>query len=131
MIKLLTKYAGFFADFGVARTLIADLRNLEVKFTDAVKKANDMRGNVEDSIKQEISFAQGALPPSVVIQAPIFYGTPKVSLTLEIQLERKGHEAVYSFYCMELESVKQDTAISIINSQVNDLKNLFVCVEQI
>lgn len=131
LIKLITKYAGLFASFKDARDLINNLRNLDVKFTDTVKKTNDMRGNVEDAMKQEIAFAQGELPASIIINAPLFYGTPAVKLTLEIQLERRGHEAGYSFYCMELESTKQATAKAIIDSQVADLKNLFVCIEQI
>ncbi len=129
-IKFIRQRAHHFGDLKAATEMIGLFRNFEVRFETVRKKADDTRGKIEDMLSDEIKFVTGEIPKNITITLPLFCGCPARTLSLEIELQRRGNEASLAFYCMELETMIRQDAESIMVEQVRPFKDLFVCFEK-
>lgn len=128
--NLVRRYAHLFPTTEECRDLMQKLDNFQAKFTTLVEKADDRAGNTKDLVQQAIEFTRGELPKVFNLLAPIYSNTTAVPLVLDIEVDKQGNEAVFSFYCLEYEKVRVDQAAALILNQVNEVKDKFVCIEQ-
>lgn len=118
-------------DEAQAKKLIELLRNFEVEFAEVARKADDRKGNTDLEVKQSITFKKGEIPKNLAIVLPLFKGTDKKTVSLELELERRQGEVQYAFYSLQLEAMLRNEADTIIDGILTDFSDLFVVVEEL
>jgi hypothetical protein len=130
-VDFIRKRAHHFGSVKEAQDLISLLRNIEVTFETTKKTADDGRGKIENALNDQLLFKRNELPKDMRITLPIFNGCPSVTLHLEIELKRKGHDPALAFYCLELETMKREQAKAIMEEELAPFAGLFVQLQEI
>lgn len=116
-------------DINEAKNLIKSLQNFMVKFEQEVTKTDDRKGTTEDSVKNSIKYHKGELQNILALSMPLYVGTDKVDFTVEIEIDRDGTTPVFSFYSLDLEVQLKETSEHLINTELEDLRKDFTCIQ--
>ena len=100
-----------------------------VKFEHEVTKTDDRKGNTEDSVKNSIKYHKGELQNTLALSMPLYVGTDKVDFSVEIEIDRDGTTPVFSFYSLDLEVQLKEIAEQLINTELEDLRKDFTCIQ--
>jgi hypothetical protein len=130
MEALIMKRAHCFASEEIAKGLLANLRNFEVKFEQFVEKADDRQGNKKDAHSEALKFTKGEMPKEFHLSLPIWKHTLKQELVLEIQIDKgPGNMPVYSFYSMDADLRQREVAEAVIRMEINAISQDYATLE--
>ncbi|MBN8821307.1 MULTISPECIES: hypothetical protein [unclassified Spirosoma] len=100
MAKLFKMNRSAFEVQSTAMSLVSDLQNFKAKVQREIEKATDNRGNATDLRNQAV---QSNLPESFNLNVPIFKGTPKRIVEVEVYIK------------------PDDLSCTLVSAQANDL----------
>ncbi len=126
--KLILSKAHVFADMDAARSLKRKLESFSYKFETEIQKDDDRKGNTKDSVKRALKF-KDELPETIDVSLPLFIGEENAELVLTIEVEVDGTTPKFQFYCLELEKIMRDTAVDLIDQQLENFVGTYPCVE--
>lgn len=129
--NLIRKSAHLFAEPAKAKTFIDQLNKYNATVTTEIKNEDDRQGSTERSVKEKLDIGKGQLASVLKLKAPIFNGTPKQDLDLEIEIDLDGNrQPLYSFYSLDIELKKVEVIDSEIKKVTEAQKSKFVVLEQ-
>lgn len=108
-----------FADKKVAMELVTIMRNFKATITTQIENSDDKKGNVSQLRRQTV---EGNQPPSFELCIPIFKGQPKVSFTVEIDIDPDTLQAtLVSPDAQDLIVEKRDELIDRVLAGIEEL----------
>lgn len=84
LAELIKMNRSAFESPSVAMSLVTDLKNFKAKVDKEIEKANNDRGNVKLVVSQ---FVESNLPEKFWLEVPVFKGTPKERVEVEIYID--------------------------------------------
>lgn len=103
----------------VAMKLVSDLKNFKAKIDKEIEKANNDRGNVKLLVSQ---FVESNLPERFWIEIPMFKGTPKSRIEVEIYIDASSLTcSMVSPHANDLVAEIRDYSIDEVLNQIKDL----------
>ena len=84
MSDLIRMNRTYFTEKNIASELVSIMRNFKAKVTNDIESSDDKKGNVSQVRRQAV---ESNLPPSFMLNIPIFKGQPKQTFAVEIDID--------------------------------------------
>lgn len=129
--QLVRTHAHCFQNVQDAKDLIKNLQNFKIVFEQIIEKKNDNQGNTKDLVETAIKQSEGSVTDELKLAMPLFLGMKRQDFTVEIEIQKdkRSNLPVFGFFSLDVELQKREAAENAILSEVNKLRDKFVCLE--
>lgn len=112
----------FFKSLQNNKEVVAALKNLNIRTKQAIQKANNDRGSIDASFKQEVT--ESNLPESFVLNIPIFKGFPAQEIEVEVYAHIDGTTTLLSLVSPGANEIIEEFRDRCITEVVENIKAL-------
>ncbi|WP_234734528.1 hypothetical protein [Tellurirhabdus bombi] len=128
MAELFKRNRPSFESMAEAMKLVTELQNFQAKVNKEIEKKDDNRGNKRDLKEQVVS---SNLPDRFNLNIPLFKGTPKVKIDVEVQINADDFSCtLVSYAAGDYIEEMRDTEIDKVLTDIRAIAPDIVIIEQ-